>query len=195
MKFILAFALLICVTSCSVFQKEDKPIEDWNLFSQIEIRKDTLESVREKFGNPDEIETEYMGPKEIQWNYMRDGIPKILTYFKNGILESISMDVWNDKEPMSNLSYLLDKFPGKWKVEKEPVTHPHVMPFLCYLIDESQGKRIEIHSNKKIVESISKRSPELLKNRKKNNDKYPDVDPNRCDWLKDFLKPKGLLAN
>lgn len=201
MKIIIALILLTFVVSCSVFQKEEEYLSDWSLFSQLEISKDTFESVEKKFGSPDKIITEdmneYIGPKEVQWNYNRKGVSKILTYFKEGMLESASMDVWEGEDVLV-LAHLLDRFPGKWKVEKEPVTISHAMPSKCYLVDEPQGKEIEIDGYKKTVESISKRNPKISQEEWRGAKKlktYSGWEHDHCAWLKDFLKSKNLFSD
>ncbi len=201
MRYILLTMLSIFLISCSILEKNNNYKKDWDLFLETEIGKDSSEIIVKRFGKPDEVDNrltlpEHMEANEEQWSYMRSGTPKIGVYFNNGILEAISMDVW-DGEEVIVLANLLNKFHGKWRVEQEPVTIPHAMPFLCYMIDDSSGKQIEIHGYKKIVESISKFSLRVLKERKKYRKKskaYPDVDPNRCDWLAEYLKSKGLLA-
>lgn len=194
MKYSIVILVGIFLMSCSATQKQKEHLNDWSLFSQLEIGKDTQESVRAKLGDPTEIDSEYLKPNEVQWNYLRREVPKIGVFFIDGILQYSSMDVW-EGEDIQILSYLLDKLPGKWKVEQEKPVSAHFMPFLCYLIDEKNGKKIEIHGYKKVVESIYRWDSKLPPKKVKSAKTYPDVDPNRCDWLKDFLKSKGLLAN
>ena len=194
---ILLTLILLSIINCSIPQKKEKYFGDWNLFSQIEINKDTQESIRKKLGKPDEIKMEHVAENEAQWNYFRNGVPKIWIYFKNDVVRSVSMSVW-EEEDVQVLTYLLKNFQGQWRVEKEPVTNPHAMPSQCYLIDEKQGREIEIDSYKKSVESILSQDAKLFKKNKSEQKKiktYKGWDYDHCAWLKDFLKSKGLLVN
>jgi hypothetical protein len=179
---------LICAVgmSCTNLQK-DKDINDWEIFSRLEIGKDSQETIKRKFGVPDEIYAEQLGPNEEQWNYFRKKIPKIHMLFINGTLQSASIDVWS-RDTLTDLTYLLSVFSGDWKVVKEEPVSVHFMPFQCYLVDESSGKRIEIHAYKKIAESISRWNPQMPQKKSKKLKKYPDVDENRCAWLVEFIK-------
>ncbi len=187
MKFFVILIMNAFAVSCTVLQKEKEYSNDWKLFSKLEVGKDNQEVVKRKLGMPEEVYTEQLEANEEQWNYMRNGTPKIRAFFVDKVLQFSSTSVW-DGEAVADIPYLLKEFPGQWKVEQEPVTIPHAMPFLCYLVDESSGKRVEIHAYQKIVESIFRWNPKMPQKKNKNMNKYPDVDENRCAWLTELIK-------
>src|SRR3989344_7511952 len=163
MKFILTLILSVFVTNCSILQNKQERLKGWNLFSLFEIDKDTEENVKKVLGNPSDIyniKSKDKNKKIEQWTYFREGMSTIRIIFTNSLVQYIFMDVW-EGEDVQVLSYLLDKFPGKWKIAQEEPISAHFMPRTCYLTDKALGKRIEIDGYKKVVESISKENPNL----------------------------------
>lgn len=187
MRLLLIGLVWSLATSCISPLKENKFTSDWNQLSRLKINKDTQEDVKLELGTPDEVYTEQLGPNEEQWNYVRDGVPKIRLLFINKILQSFSTSIWN-QEPLTSLELLLKEFSGSWQIVKEEPISPHYMPFHCYLVDELSGKKIQIHAYKKIAVSISKWNPNIPQVKSQKGKKYADVDENRCSWLKLFLK-------
>ena len=193
-----------CCTTTSMKNKEDR---GWQDFSRLDVDLDTQQSVREKLGSPTEVSERIdkkLNKKIEQWVYKKDNSPKFFAVFVDGVLRSTFMSVW-ESEKESNLNELLSKFSGDWKVIPEPITNPHAMPTMCYLVDEDNGRRIKVHGHKMVVEFVSKWAPKILITKDLSKPKRPEFciadvcakvsegnkwNTNHCDqlsvWLKQF---------
>jgi hypothetical protein len=122
-------------------------------FKQLRVGVDTKDRVKGRLGLPDDDSGD-------RWVYHLREAPKLWLFFDNDVLSSASWSVW-EADTANNVEALLREFDGDWQVIKEPMTNPHSAPYLCYLEDLKNGKRVEIDGNKKSVSEVTTWQPHL----------------------------------
>lgn len=193
------FYVVFCVIGCESL-KESKKNFSIDHFNQIEISTMNKNEVKQLLGKPDRKSAN-------QWIFESQGSEKIWISFKNDIVDSVSMAVW-ERDNVNSVNLLLDQLAGQWRVLKEPASNPHAAPALCYLEDLNRGYRVRVGGYKKNVEQISKWKPtndtksikEFLNRNvgrefciEESCSKITDPgawEHNHCDWLESLVAKK-----
>lgn len=174
-KIKLYFFVVLILTGCVLAKVKDKNTISYSKVKLLKVGVDSEKSIK--------------------------GYERLFLEVKGGVLKSVHWSIW-DEDDEFNVGVLLSKVNANFKIIKEPVTNPHRMPSMCYLVDNNTGISIKVSTPKHSAESISFWEPSSMKGKKWFDDSTPEfcianhcsrvTDPgawkyNHCEWLEKLI--------